>query len=205
MRWNRLRGTMTSAIWKVIDVPCQTIVGADSYRPTGILHRGKAWFGSSPAVSAAITLQPLWVESGCSRCGPATAAWGGRLPLAVPMNKRLLVAVGHPKPAVPVSANFGHTNSIARITAPWRISATSRVETHGRSPSFPNVRSAGALCTLGNLRCDLTYGSVPGGEDGIGECGHGLGPLDGRALMGRSSVAPIWRWAAVASASSARK
>ncbi len=55
----------------------------------------------------AISFRPLWVDSGCSRCGRATAAWGRRLPLAVPMNERLLVAVGHPKPAVPVSANSG--------------------------------------------------------------------------------------------------
>jgi hypothetical protein len=51
----------------------------------------------------------LWVDSGCSRCGRATVAWGRRLPLAVPMNERLLVAVGHPKPAVPLSANTCHS------------------------------------------------------------------------------------------------
>ncbi len=51
----------------------------------------------------------VWIEAGCSRRGRATAAWGRRLPLAVPMNERLLVAVGHPKAAIPLSASSSHS------------------------------------------------------------------------------------------------
>jgi hypothetical protein len=64
-------------------------------------------------VAVASALPPLWVDFGCSRCGRAAAAGGRRLPLAVPMNERLLVAVGHPKPAVPLSVIAGPGSSAA--------------------------------------------------------------------------------------------
>jgi hypothetical protein len=75
-------------------------------------------------------LPPPWVESGCSRCGRATAAWGRRLPLAVPMNERLLFAVGHPKPAVPVSASTSH--SVACLN----VREGSRPAVRGKRPGY---------------------------------------------------------------------
>jgi len=51
-------------------------------------------FGSNPAVAAA---------------GRPIAALGRRLPFASPMNERLLIDVGHPKPAIPLSASTCHS------------------------------------------------------------------------------------------------
>jgi hypothetical protein len=62
----------------------------------------------------------IGVESGCCRCDRATAAWGRRLPLAVPKNERLLVALGHSNAAVPLSAKPSQTKpsrSVRRMSA----------------------------------------------------------------------------------------
>jgi hypothetical protein len=55
---------------------------------------GYSRFGSNPAVAAAVALPPLGAD-GCR--------WQS------PMNERLLVAVGHSKAAVPLSANSSHS------------------------------------------------------------------------------------------------
>ena len=91
--------------------------------------------GSIPAAGAAITLQALWVASGCSRCGRATAAWGRRLPLAVPMNERLLVAVVHSKAAVSVSARPG-------LEPNGRFRGTPAREQTGRKPPNATIEPA---------------------------------------------------------------
>jgi hypothetical protein len=65
--------------------------------------------GYEISASSARPTWPLWVVPGRSAAGSRMAEKRRRLPLAIPMHERLLVAVAHSRAAVPVSASNCHS------------------------------------------------------------------------------------------------
>ena len=60
---------------------------------------------------------PRWVREG-PKVRLARGPQRLRLPLATPMNERLLVAVAHSKAAVPLAARAGHTTNVRFLVSP---------------------------------------------------------------------------------------